>query len=368
MTPEQKQTILLFFVGVFIDIIAAPYCYAASEAAMAKERSKAIVGYAIGIPLALTGLSTVAIALGVLPPSAVSSIALYVQPLATDPRWGLLIWFIVLVWLGGPRFVKRMRTAWNAKPQQQKYDIRELAMPVTPKKQTPSPGKVEAIRAMASVLDSRPVGDEVPKNIVAQSAETKPPIQTKPRAKLSKEAEQTLAMAREIDQRSAQREAARRAFNVFAPTRPMNDLNEEEWLRLETLFGVHLETVNNEERRYLTLKFLPDRIPQDGFSLLLIMFGYRQIYGWQDVRASGLEECLYLSNVRKAQTAIDLMLGKSIFDLHSDRLNIDDVAKRTALHGLVSEKLHLSKGGFYQLTDRGFATAQEMFTDLVRRA
>jgi hypothetical protein len=356
-------------VGVFIDVIAAPYCYEASAAAMAKEWSKAIVGYAIGIPLALIGLSTVAIALEVLPPSAVSSIALYVQPLATDARWWLLIWFIVLVWLGGPRFVERMRTAWNAKPQERKYDIRELAMPVMPKKQTPSPEKVEAIRAMASVLDSRPVGEEAPKSIVAQSAEAKPPIQMKPRAKLSKEAERTIAMAREIDRESAEHEAARRAFNAFSPTRPMTDLEEKEWLRLDVLFGVRVETVDSQERRYLTLKFLPDRNPQDAFSLLLILYGYRQIYGWQDVRASGLEESLYLSNVRKKQTTMDMIFGRStIFDTHADRLNVDDVAKASALRNLMSEKIHLAKGGFYELTETGIKTAQDLFTDLVRRS
>jgi len=113
MTPEQKQAAILFVVGVFIDVMAAPYCYEASTAAMAKEWQKVIVGYAIGIPLALIGISTVAVAFGILPLSAVSSIAIYVQPLATDARWWLLIWFVVLVWIGGPRFVGRMRTAWR---------------------------------------------------------------------------------------------------------------------------------------------------------------------------------------------------------------------------------------------------------------
>ena len=147
----------------------------------------------------------------------------------------------------------------------------------------------------------------------------------------------------------------------------MIDFDNNEWVKLEALFGVEFETVNGQQQRYLTLKFPPDRSPKDGYSLLLLLFGYRQIYGWQDVSANGLEECLYRSKLRVQRTLIESIISTgNPFD--TGRLSVDDVAKRTALQGLISEKVHLAKGGYYHLTDGGIAKAQEMFIDLVRRA
>jgi hypothetical protein len=363
LSDEQVRTI---GDAVLLGVLTEPFFHVGTDALMDGKIAKAVASYLLGaVPLCFALIVLGVISIG---PLTTPAIRQWLHPVVTNPHIWLALWFFFVCWLAGPRYVERMRTAWNAKPQQRQYDLGELAMS---KKQIPppSPEKVEAIRAMASALDSRPIGEEAPKKIVAQPAQAQPPVQTKHLAKLSKETERTIAMAREIDRQSAEREAARRAFNALSPTRPMTDFEEKEWLRLDVLYAVHVETIDSKELRYLTLKFLPDRRPEDAFSLLLILYGYRQIYRWQDVGAGGLEECLYLSNVRKRLTTLDMIAGRSpLFDSHADRLNVDDIAKSPALRELVSEKIHLAKGGFYQLTDRGFATAQDLFGDLVRRA
>ena len=153
--------------GIFVDLISAPFCYEGCAALMNKEWGKAISAYIVGIPLALIGLSIV----GIIPVSS-AWVTPIVEPLASDGRWWLVVLLFVLLWIGGPRFIERMRMAWNATAQQRKYDIRELAVP---KKEIPSP-----------------VGEEAkqPKPIAAQ--------EEKKTSKLSPEAQRTVERARRL--------------------------------------------------------------------------------------------------------------------------------------------------------------------------
>jgi hypothetical protein len=343
--------------GIFVDLISAPFCYEGCAALMNKQWGKAISAYIVGIPLALIGLSIV----GIIPVSS-SWVTPIVEPLATDGRWWLVVLLFVLLWIGGPRFIERIRTAWNAKPQQRNYDIRELAMP---QKQMPppSPEKVEAIRAFANVLDSRPVGDAStklePEKPIPANAQEKP----KPRKARSAADERTLAMAREIDQESARHKAALLAFNNFKTTRPMTDLEEEKWIKLDVLFRT-----NNQE---LTLKFPPDTYDRDEDALLLLLYGYRQIYGREKVEARRLEHGLQSSGIRKRlppQTATAMMSEMILGHARDDRIDIDVLAKSGTLEGRISEKFALAAGGFYAITDKGLAEIEKVFDDLVRRA
>jgi hypothetical protein len=100
----ERQIVL----GIFVDLIAAPFCYEGCTAVMNKEWGKAIGAYIVGIPLALIGLSIV----GIIPVSS-AWVTPIVEPLATDGRWWLVVLLFVLLWIGGPRFVASMRTAWR---------------------------------------------------------------------------------------------------------------------------------------------------------------------------------------------------------------------------------------------------------------
>ena len=68
-----------------------------------------VIGYVLGIGSAWGALA----ALGYITPQFGGSVTRWLQPIASDPRWAIAIWFIIFCWLAGPRFVGRMRTAWR---------------------------------------------------------------------------------------------------------------------------------------------------------------------------------------------------------------------------------------------------------------
>ena len=346
-----------FAVFVILEGLSVPFFYSATDLLMNASPlpwRKIVFGYAAGLILAYGGLA----AFGYITPNVGRNVAAWANPVVTDMRWSLPIFALILVWIGGPRFVEKLRTAWQAKPQPQ---------PVVsaPKKQMPppSPEKVEAIRAFASVLESRPVGDAStklePNKPIPTNAQEKP----KPRKARSAADERTLAMAREIDQESARHKAALLAFNNFKTTRPMTNLEEDKWIKLDVLFRT-----NNQE---LTLKFPPDTYDRDEDALLLLLYGYRQIYDREKVEARRLEHGLYSSGIRKRlppQTATAMMSEMILGHTRDDRIDIDVLAKSGTLEGRISEKFALAAGGFYAITDKGLAEIEKVFDDLVRRA
>lgn len=101
----DARTILL---GIFIDILAAPYCYEGSTALMAKQWVKAGVAYAIGLPLAWIGLSVA----GILPPLLGTAVGDYIRPIASDPRWWFALLLFTLVWIGGSKAIEKIKAAW----------------------------------------------------------------------------------------------------------------------------------------------------------------------------------------------------------------------------------------------------------------
>jgi hypothetical protein len=133
--------------GVFVDLVAAPFCYEGCAALLNKQWLRAIIAYIVGIPLALVGLSIV----GIISASYTSWVIPIVQPLALDARWWLLVLVFVLLWIGGPRLVERIRAVWQAAPNVQSHSL--------PKKEI-SPETKEALSAAASMALGRPVGIE----------------------------------------------------------------------------------------------------------------------------------------------------------------------------------------------------------------
>lgn len=165
----------------------------------------------------------------------------------------------------------------------------------------------------------------------------------------------------------------------FHTERPMSDLPASDWLKLGTLYDI--ESISNswnignktqtDKTHTLKLRFLPDTTDREEDALLLLLYGYRQIYGREKVEARKLERGLYLSNCRRqlprqtaAQQAIEALSGH----IREDRIDIDELAKSFALSGKISEKFDLATGGFYTITDRGVAVIEKLFLDLVRRA
>ena len=150
----------------------------------------------------------------------------------------------------------------------------------------------------------------------------------------------------------------------------MADKTNCEWINLGTLYSIHVASGSDGgkawENRYLTLLFLPDSRPIAAFSLLMLLYGYSKIYGYQKVNAHYLEEGLFQSGLRQERTLLQIMANPIFLD--EARLIVDEVAKSKAIDGLISEKMGLATGGHYSLTINGEKRAAEMFADLIRRA
>jgi hypothetical protein len=289
-----------------------------------------------------------------------------------DVRWRTLVenpwfWTTVLVsavvGIGGAKFIERRWVVWQAEPRpaRSKTPTAKQRVEVS-----------EGVLAMASVLRAQPAGDPSEKDVAVGPVIplTEPPrvrivpsIEAKPRKPLSEQAQRTVEKAAEIDRLTKKREDARRAFNALSPSRPMTDLDEDEWLKLDLLFRR-----NNQE---LSLKFPPDTTNRDEDALLLLLFGYRQIYDREKVEARTLERGLYLSNCRRRLpplTGTGAMLEMATGHTRDDRIDVDELAKSWVLEGEISEKFGLASGGFYAITDKGMTEIRKLFDDLVRRA
>ena len=306
-----------------------------------------VAGYLAGLALAYFGLAVV----GWITPDFGRSIAPWARPIATDVRWSLPILLFVLLWIGGPHFVERMRAAWHTKPQPQRP---------APGPKKVSPETLAALRGTAAVLQSRPVGEEPAKPIAVQG-------EVKVSKPMSAEIQRTLATAAEIDREVAKREAARRVFNAFSPNRPMTDLPELEWIKLRTLFDVVTKaSVGNQKTSYLKLKFLPDTENRDEDALLLLIYGYGRIY-FREASIGKLEESLTSSGCCVDVNLRRMLSRDRLFGEKPDSF-VDELVRSPALAGKISQKLGLAQGGYYKLTDKGAKDATNLFEDLVRRA
>jgi len=68
---------------------------------------EALFFFSLGLAVAYGGLA----ATGYAAPEIGRPIAKWIRPVVSDPRWAILVWFIVLAWRAGPLFVERMRGA-----------------------------------------------------------------------------------------------------------------------------------------------------------------------------------------------------------------------------------------------------------------
>jgi hypothetical protein len=138
----------------------------------------------------------------------------------------------------------------------------------------------------------------------------------------------------------------------------MSDLTEQDWVGFATLF----ELQKWEQYGVLRLRFKPDSRWPEADALLLLLYGYKSIYGQDEIRANILEEGLARSGFRYAERIpfVGTIIGYS-------RLNVDDVTREMD-ERWISKKLALSAGGFYKLFPLGYNKAERMFRDLVARA
>jgi hypothetical protein len=107
--------------ALFFGLLAEPFFHVATNALMNREFGKAAVAYLIGSIPALAGL----IVLGILSagPFTPSSVALWIHPIVVNSYSWFALWFVLLLWLAGPRLIERMREAWRVKPLQQPLPV-----------------------------------------------------------------------------------------------------------------------------------------------------------------------------------------------------------------------------------------------------
>jgi hypothetical protein len=95
--------------ALFFGLLAEPFFHVGTDALMSREYGKAAIAYFIGSIPAMAGLIVLGIlSLGPLTPSTIGH---WIQPVVVNPYYWLMLWFILLVSLGGPRFVERIKLA-----------------------------------------------------------------------------------------------------------------------------------------------------------------------------------------------------------------------------------------------------------------
>src|SRR6202034_2176516 len=106
-----------FGVFVVLEVLAAPFGYEGAAAIMNKEWKRATCAYALALPLAIGGL----LALGLpilgndLSAKIAAFLAQWLRPLATP--YLIVLWVLVaLAWIGGDKFLKRIRAVATTAP------------------------------------------------------------------------------------------------------------------------------------------------------------------------------------------------------------------------------------------------------------
>jgi hypothetical protein len=72
-----------------------------------RQSPRILIGFVVGFGSAYGGATL----LGWVTPEVGRSLAGWLQPITSDARWALLVWFLFFVWLGGPGFMHKMRGA-----------------------------------------------------------------------------------------------------------------------------------------------------------------------------------------------------------------------------------------------------------------
>jgi len=146
--------------GVFCSLLAEPFFHSATDCLMRKEYLRALVGYLVGIVPAAIGL----IVLNVIDVGPFrTTITQWIHPIIANPFCWLQLWFFLLLWLCGPRFLEKIRMAWHATAVKSQSDP-------LPKKEIPFDIK-EALNATSSILLGRPVDSDVEPDVPQRKLE-----------------------------------------------------------------------------------------------------------------------------------------------------------------------------------------------------
>jgi hypothetical protein len=97
--------------ALLLESLAAPFFWIGAQAMIDEEFEKMAVAYLIGLIFAVPGL----LVLGVILPSTRTQVGVWISTrigrIADDVRWWILIWLLLLGYLGGPNFVARINAA-----------------------------------------------------------------------------------------------------------------------------------------------------------------------------------------------------------------------------------------------------------------
>jgi len=151
------------------------------------------------------------------------------------------------------------------------------------------------------------------------------------------------------------------AYAYFQTSLSMGEHLPLEWLNFGAIYALHPTLAADRKiGRLLMLRFQPDTSDPATDVLLLILYGYKRIYGSDEVGVEVLEKALWESGVRQSNNLDRLPEGSLI--------NVDEIVRKRALKDLVSPKFRLSEGGAYRLTEQGERAATVLFEDMANRA
>jgi hypothetical protein len=255
----------------------------------------------------LTAAVTAVLYVGTLLLAKMSAVGSEIRVLA--PKWeerflsAFVALLVVVILTVVDRRIKNRQPALQGKPTQPIVPEE----PVVARKEV-SPETLDALRATAAVLQSRPV-----------EADIQPETPAAPEA---------------VGETPWEKEG-------YIPT--VEDL--------EVVYAV------DKSRRIVKLKFLSDRSSRDEDCLFLLLYGYKTLLDQTDVPVAKLDESLFESGCRP-----HLNLLESISNPFgtNPRLKIPQLAER-AISNQLMQKSGLSKGGFYKLTESGLRLGRFLF-------
>lgn len=151
------------------------------------------------------------------------------------------------------------------------------------------------------------------------------------------------------------------AYAYFQTSLSMGEYLPLEWLKFGALYALHPTLAADRKiNRLLMLRFPPETAEPVADTLLLILYGYKRIYGEDGASVEILQKALWESGARQKNNLDRLPEGASI--------NIDDLVRKWVLRDLISDKFRLAEGGAYRLTEQGERRAAALFENLADRA
>jgi len=224
-----------------------------------------------------------------------------------------------------------------------------------------SAGVTVTVLAVLAKLDGRKKvsGQRLAAAEPSQPIKGEPPVSEVAEASVS-EREAKEIIGRMLDDDPKLIEAAS-AYAYFQTSVRMGEYPAFEWLKFGAVYALH-PTLAADRRinRLLMLRFQPETGEPVADMLLLILYGYKHIYGSDEVSVEVLQKALWESGVRQKNNFARLPEGSLI--------NIDDLVRKWALRDLISPKFRLSEGGAYRLTEKGEQAVSVLFEDLADRA